>query len=65
MMVRFATVMEEEILQMNEATPVNTRQLSPSGSVPSDLDIYLTATRFGQYQSLVTSTSEDSNYIDQ
>ena len=51
-----------------EATPantkctclVNTKQLSPSVSVPSDLDIYLNATRFGRYQSLVTSTSGDS-----
>ena len=31
--------------------------------VPSDLDIYLTATRFSKYQSLVTSTSADSCYI--
>ena len=60
MAARFATVTEKEIRQMNEeATPANTKstclvklkQLSPSVSVPSDLDIYLTATRFGKCQS--------------
>ena len=61
MAARFATVTEEEIRQMNEeATPANTKSTSlcntkttiPSVSVPSDLDIYLTATPFGKYQSL-------------
>ena len=59
MTARFTTVTEEEIRQMNEeATPantkatclVNTKATTPSVSVPSDLDIYLTTTRFGKYQ---------------
>ena len=63
----FATLMEKEIRQMKEeATAANTKStclvntktaISPSVSVPGDLDI---ATRFGKYQSLVTSTSGDS-----
>ena len=61
MAARFATVTEEKNRQINkEATPantkatclVNTKTTIPSMPVPSDLDIYLTDTRFGKYQSL-------------
>ena len=54
---------EEDILQTNEATPANTkstRLVYHSVSVPSDLDIYLTAMQFGKYQSLVTFISRVS-----
>ena len=69
MAAHFATVTEKEIRQMNEETTPATKnlpvwlilkQLSPSVSVPSDLDIYLATTRFGKYQSLVTTTSGNS-----
>ena len=67
MAARFATVTEKEIhvkwtpkkllLQTQNPTVwLILKQLSPLMSLPGELDIYLAATRFGKYQSLVTST---------